>query len=80
MLPGVGNIIKNEALHKVRLDPRRPMGSLSAQLLLQLVRAVRTFSVAWCRQGRHPVCKVYGRTLTLTPTLPLALALALALA
>ena len=86
VLPGVGNIIKNEALHEVGIDPRRPMGSLSAQLLPRLVRALRAFSLAWCRQGRHPACKVCNRTLTRTltltqtQTLSLTLTLALALA
>lgn len=61
VVPGVGNIIKNEALHEACVDPRILTGSLSAEKLLRLVRAARAFSASWCRNGRQPPCKIYNR-------------------
>ena len=60
LLPGCGNIIKNEALHTVGIDPRTLMQALSGMQVERLVQAVRTFSLAWLRSGRHPPCKVYN--------------------
>ena len=62
LVPGIGNIIKNEALHEACMDPRRLVSSLSPPELLTLVRAARAFSMAWCRAGRHPACHIYNRT------------------
>ena len=62
VLPGVGNIIKNEALHRSGTDPRQPLNGLSQETLACIVREVRAFSAAWCRSGRQPPCKVYNRT------------------
>ncbi|KAJ1466633.1 hypothetical protein T484DRAFT_1861154 [Baffinella frigidus] len=61
VLPGTGNIIKNEALHQACIDPRGQMNTLAPPQLQTLVRAVRAFSLAWCRQGRHPPCRIYNR-------------------
>ena len=60
ILPGCGNIIKNEALHQVAIDPRTPVHALSRVQVERLVEAVRTFSLAWLRSGRHPTCKIYN--------------------
>ena len=62
IVPGIGNIIKNEALHASCMDPRRLVSSLSPPELQTLVRAARAFSLAWCRAGRHPACHIYNRT------------------
>ena len=63
VLPGVGNIIKNEALHRAGIDPRQCMRTLSHEALARLVREVRDYSSAWYRSGRHPACQVYDRVL-----------------
>lgn len=62
VLPGTGNIIKNEGLHQACVDPRSPVGSLSVPQLARLVRAVREFSLKWCQNGRPPPCHVYNRS------------------
>lgn len=63
VLPGVGNIIKNEALHRVGIDPRQCLRTLTREALAQLVRETRHYSSAWYRNGRHPACQVYNRVL-----------------
>ena len=62
-LPGVGNIIKNEALHRAATDPRQQMHALDRTALTRIVHEVRAFSDAWCRAARQPPCMVYNRTL-----------------
>ena len=61
VLPGVGNIIKNESLHRVALHPRTLMRSLTRDQLSRLLREVRNFSDAWCRSGRQPPCHIYNQ-------------------
>jgi endonuclease-8 len=49
---GVGNIIKNEVLHRIRVHPRSAVGALPARKLAQLVDQARTDSfdfLAWKR-------------------------------
>jgi endonuclease-8 len=41
---GVGNIIKNEVLHRIRVHPRSAVGALPARKLGQLVEQARTYS------------------------------------
>lgn len=60
-LPGVGNIIKNEAIHRAATDPRHHMSALSREAVAQVVHEARAFSLAWCRGHRQPPCKVYNR-------------------
>jgi hypothetical protein len=62
LLPGVGNIIKNEALHRSAIDPRRTVGQCSPAEVETLVHEARQFSMAWFRSGRHPPCSVYNRS------------------
>ena len=50
------------ALHCAGLDPRNPISSLTSLDAARLVSAVRDFSTAWCRNGRHPACRVYNRS------------------
>lgn len=60
--PGVGNIIKVEALHRANVDPRRTVRSLSDPQLLRLIRECRTFSLHWLERGRTPTKLVYNKT------------------
>ena len=60
-LPGCGNIIKNEGLHRAATDPRSLLNTLGRDKLRAIVTEVRAFSAAWCR-GRQPGCHVYNRT------------------
>jgi len=62
VLPGCGNIIKNEALHLARVDPRRRVASLVPAEIEEVLRRVRVYSVAWQRKGRPPPPRVYDRT------------------
>jgi endonuclease-8 len=50
---GVGNIIKNEVLFRIRLDPRSRVGALPPRKLAQLVDEARQYSfdfLAWKRE------------------------------
>jgi endonuclease-8 len=44
LFPGVGNIIKNEVLHRVRLHPESRVGALPPRKLAQLVDQARAYS------------------------------------
>lgn len=49
---GVGNIIKNEVLHRIRVQPASAVGALPARKLAQLVDQARVYSfdfLAWKR-------------------------------
>ena len=54
LLPGCGNIIKTEACARARLDPRRPVASLSVAELSCVVGHVRAFSLTWATKGAKP--------------------------
>jgi formamidopyrimidine-DNA glycosylase len=62
VLPGAGNIIKNEALHKAGVSPSAAVDLLTADQLLQIVRECRKYSVAWQRAGRAPAKLIYDKT------------------
>jgi endonuclease-8 len=50
---GVGNIIKNEVLFRIRVDPRSPVGALPPRKLRQLVDEARQYSfdfLAWKKE------------------------------
>ena len=49
ILPGVGNIIKNEALFTARVHPLSPSGCIPPEVLSRLLAAVREFSFTWYR-------------------------------
>jgi endonuclease-8 len=66
ILPGVGNIIRNEALFMARVHPASPSGSIPAPALSRLLGAIRDFSFAWYRcdeEGRRisPHLKIYRK-------------------
>jgi formamidopyrimidine-DNA glycosylase len=42
VVAGLGNIYVCEALHRARIDPRRPAGSISLERLRRLAEAIRT--------------------------------------
>jgi len=63
VLPGAGNIIKNEALHRARIAPDRRVASLSDIQIRNVVLSVRDFSMQWYNAGRAPSAKVYNRTI-----------------
>lgn len=44
LFPGVGNIIKNEVLHRIRLHPESRVGALPPRKLAQLVEQARAYS------------------------------------
>ncbi len=52
---GVGNIIKNEVLHRIRLHPESRIGALSPRKLGELVTQAREYSFDFCA-GRRPTC------------------------
>jgi len=59
--PGVGNIIKQEALHRAKVHPKRRVKDISHEDLKVLVRELRDFSMKWYLQSR-PESIVYNRT------------------
>jgi endonuclease-8 len=66
ILPGVGNLIKNEALFIARVDPASPSGCIPPQVLSRLLTAVRDISLTWYRcdrKGRRidPFLKIYRK-------------------
>ena len=66
ILPGSGNIIKNEALFRSGLDPFLPSGALTHPQALLLVRHVREFSLIFkkCRESAQSLKRhlfVYNR-------------------
>ena len=66
ILPGVGNIIRNEALFTARVHPASPSGCIPAADLLRLLDAVRDFSFTWYRcdaEGKriNPYLRIYRK-------------------
>jgi endonuclease-8 len=49
ILPGVGNLIKNEALFSARVHPASPSRCIPREVLSRLLLAVRDFSFTWYR-------------------------------
>lgn len=54
---GVGNIIKNEVLFRIRLHPLSTMGALPAPKLRALVEQARTYSFDFLEWKKHYVLK-----------------------
>ena len=66
ILPGVGNIIKNEALFSARVHPASPSVCIPAGTLARLLEEVRDFSFLWYRCDRegkriNPFLKIYRK-------------------
>ncbi|GMH57791.1 hypothetical protein TrRE_jg6338 [Triparma retinervis] len=61
VLPGVGNIIKQESLHRAGMNPLRKVGDFSEDEIARLVDILRWFSMEWLK-GTRPESKVYDRT------------------
>jgi len=53
ILPGVGNVIKNEALFAARIHPASPSACIPDEVLRMLLAAVRDFSFTWHRRDRE---------------------------
>ena len=49
VLPGVGNIIKQESLHRARLHPLRKVSDISEDDIARLVEVIRWFSMEWLK-------------------------------
>ena len=54
---GVGNIIKNEVLFRIRVHPLTPVGALSARKLGELVKEAREYSFDFYRWKKDYVLK-----------------------
>ena len=65
--PGVGNVIKCEALHEAAVSPTILLSELPEARLVLLVTMARAFAQRWheaCRRGVGIAKRVYGRTCT----------------
>ena len=63
---GVGNIIKNEVLFRIRVDPHTPVGALSARKLGELVAQAREYSFDFYRWKKDYVLKKHYQVHTRT--------------
>jgi endonuclease-8 len=66
ILPGVGNIIKNEALFSAQVHPASPSGCIPGEVLRHLLLGVRDFSFTWYRcdqEGKriNPILSIYRK-------------------
>ncbi|KAG1677735.1 hypothetical protein FOA52_001047 [Chlamydomonas sp. UWO 241] len=61
VLPGAGNIIKMEGLHRARVAPCRTLGTLSASEVAGVIREVRTYALAWRKKGQKGPLHVYNK-------------------
>jgi endonuclease-8 len=66
ILPGVGNIIRNEVLFTARVHPASPSRCIPAPVLTGLLEAIRDFSFTWYRydaEGRriHQALRIYRK-------------------
>ncbi|KAL9183553.1 hypothetical protein ACHAXT_004409 [Thalassiosira profunda] len=62
LMPGAGNIIKIESLHRSRVDPRRVVSSLTDGELRRVIRHTRKYSMDWLKTGRAGTKLVYNQT------------------
>ncbi|KAB5570902.1 hypothetical protein PHYPO_G00218800 [Pangasianodon hypophthalmus] len=67
VLPGVGNIIKNEALFLSALNPAVKVSELETELVQHLVKMTREFTLLFyqcrkCGSALYKHCKVYKRS------------------
>jgi len=60
--PGVGNIIKIEALHQANIHPRRLVENLTHGELMSTILECRNYAMGWLSNGRAPTKKVYNQT------------------
>ena len=63
---GVGNIIKNEVLHRIRLHPESTIGALSPRKLGELVTQAREYSFDFLRWKKAYVLKKHYQVHTKT--------------
>lgn len=60
--PGVGNIIKIEALHRAGIHPQQLVQHLNEQQLKCLICECRKYAMQWLQAGRAPLKLVYNLT------------------
>jgi endonuclease-8 len=53
ILPGVGNIIKNEALNNSRVHPESLVAKISEDVIRELIRETRAFSLRWYKAKKE---------------------------
>ncbi|KNC87033.1 hypothetical protein SARC_00843 [Sphaeroforma arctica JP610] len=66
LFPGVGNIIKIEALHEARLNPKRLVMTCTKEELMCLIQHCRDYALLWLKRGRAPYKNVYNQTMCVT--------------
>ena len=64
VVPGSGNIIKNESMARAKIHPNRRMHSLNQSELSRLVACIRDFSMEWVKGSGHSKLRkiVYNMT------------------
>ena len=63
VFPGVGNIIKIEALHGAKLHPKAMISSLSQEQLTLVIAKCRTYARRWLKEYRAPSKMVYNQSI-----------------
>ncbi len=63
IFPGVGNIIKVEALHQSGINPKQMASTIPDEKLNSLIIASRKFAMKWLHGGRAPFKKVYNQNI-----------------
>ena len=63
---GVGNIIKNEVLHRIRVHPESRIGALSPRKLGELVKQAREYSFDFLRWKKAYVLREHYQVHTRT--------------
>lgn len=62
VFPGVGNIIKVEALHHAKIHPKQPIASLTNENILRVISACRIYARQWYKDYHAPTKMVYNQT------------------
>jgi formamidopyrimidine-DNA glycosylase len=65
VLPGVGNIIKQESLHRAGMNPLRKVGDFSEDEIARLVDILRWFSMEWLKVRMRGGAKRPARAATI---------------
>jgi formamidopyrimidine-DNA glycosylase len=60
--PGVGNVIKIEALHRSHINPQDLVRYLSEDDISRIILECRRYALEWYKRGRAPNKSVYNQT------------------
>jgi formamidopyrimidine-DNA glycosylase len=60
--PGVGNVIKVEALHRSRINPQDLVRCLSNDDLSRIILEFRKYALEWYKRGRAPIKSIYNQS------------------